>query len=116
MGWGANSENALRSTDSQIEQSQLSVHSPMREYGNMVEKSTASVVLPFTVRQQIGSNKTNALGSKDPEDLSVKANGLALQVQVTAVDDLPYAVFENQGVTQFESVTLEDISGSSNSN
>ena len=76
-------------------QSLLPPQNLMRVYGNTVVKYKARLLLPVAVRQEIGSMKTNELGFKDPKDVSVKANGLALQVQVTALDHLLHAVFEN---------------------
>ena len=84
--WLKQSDLLLQS--SRITSSSKSVQDIRRRFGGIAVKSTAHISLPRKVDEDISSLQMTKLGFRDSTECELKANGLAIQVQLLAVEEL----------------------------
>ena len=78
----------------------------IREFGTRNITSTATFFLPQKVEENALSTVIDKLGFLDNTEATVKANGLAIQVQMLAIEDIPSSLFEKTKPTGFEAVKV----------
>ena len=112
-------DGTLHRTSSRIASSQKSSQDLQREFGEPAVKSIARIPLLRQVEQNIVSWKYAKLGFLDKSPAAVKANGLAIQVLMLAVEDFATAVLPSSAVSDFAAVVTptetpnsEDVEGS----
>ena len=105
-------DGSLRPGESRIVAAQQKVQENIREYGARVVKSTARIVLPREVSDDMNNVKVYHLGFEDQlaKEGEHKANGCALQVCMLAVEDFPSDLFADSTSIQFERVKRPTVS------
>lgn len=109
------SESALLLQSSRLTASQKSIQDIQRSFGNANVKSTARIILPHRVDEDISNLSVGKLGFLDSSQSQVKANGLALQVKLLAVEEFSmkiHAQSEQSGFTIVQPLQSRNSSGS----
>ena len=97
-------DSSLDLNHSRITHSRKNAQDAIREYGSRRIKSTVHIILPESVKDDVESIHTSCLGFDDPSEMSVKANGLALQVRLLAEEEIPFSLFDEPSKSTFEEV------------
>ena len=97
-------DSSLDLNHSRITHSTKNAQDTIREYGSKRVKLTARIILPESVEDNVESIHTSCLGFVDPSEVSVKANGLALQVRLLAEEEIPFSLFDEPSKSTFEEV------------
>ena len=99
-------DGSLRATESRITSAQQACQETIRAYGSRKVKSTAKIILPRSVTEDMDKVKTHRLGFEDEvaKEGELKSNGCALQIHMLAVEEFPPDLFATSSATQFEKV------------
>lgn len=101
---GRDRRGSLGPNDSRLTHSMKHAQETIREFGSQMVKSSARIILPRHVEEKLESMAVTPLGFVDAKYVTVKANGLAIQVRIFAVEDISINLFSSQISTSFESV------------
>ena len=99
-------DGTLRATESRITSAQQACQETIREFGSRKVKSTARIILPCSVTEDMDKVQTYRLGFEDvvAKEGELRSNGCALQVHMLAIEEFPPDLFAVNTEVQFEKV------------
>ena len=97
-------DGTIGSNDARLTHSLRHAQNTVREYGDRSVKSSAVFVLPQIVEEKVESMSVVPLGFLDENDVTVKANGLALQIRLIVIEEFPLIIYDAPKPPQFELV------------